>query len=302
MHLEEMNSLSWADPELAGYVEVEGGRIWYRVNGTANRHKTPLLCLHGGPGISHHYIVPMVDLADERPVVLFDQLDSGNSDRPNDPANWNVSRFVAEIPQVRKALDLERVIVFGHSWGGALAVEYALSNPQGLVALVLGSPLISVKRWIADAQELVAALPDEDRATIQKHEAAGTTDDPEYDKALRTFSYRHLCRSDPRPDYVMKAFSLFNDACYNVMWGPSEFTVTGVLKDFERATELPSIGQETLFICGSEDEARPDAMREFAAAMPNAEVRIVSDAAHFTAADQREAYISAIRAFMSQFD
>jgi proline-specific peptidase len=292
----------WTDPELAGYVTVEGGHIWYRANGTRNSGKTPLLCLHGGPGISHHYILPMVDLADERPVVLYDQLDAGYSDRPNDPANWNVSRFVAEIPEVRRALGLNRVILFGHSWGGALAVEYALTNPEGLVGLVLGSPVISTKRWIEDAQELVAAMPVEDRKAIQKHEAAGTTSDPEYEKAVQAFSHRHVCRSDPRPDYVMQAFSLFNSACYNAMWGPSEFTATGVLKDFDQAGGLPSIEKETLFICGAEDEARPETMRYFASAMPNANVVVIPDAAHFTATDQRKAYISAIREFISRFD
>ena len=125
------------DPEIAGYVAVEGGRVWYRLNGS--RHfaagKMPLLVIHGGPGFSHHYLLTLTDLADERPVILYDQLDSGNSDRPGDPKNWAVERFVDEVDHVRNALGLGRVVVLGSSWGGSVAASYATRRPPGVIGL-----------------------------------------------------------------------------------------------------------------------------------------------------------------------
>jgi L-proline amide hydrolase len=131
------------DPEVAGYVAVEGGRIWYRLNGTEHfaEGKMPLLVIHGGPGFSHHYLLTLTDLADERPVILYDQLDSGNSERPGDPANWTVERFVDEVDYMRNALGLDRLVVLGSSWGGSVAASYAIRQPPGLVGLVLASGL-----------------------------------------------------------------------------------------------------------------------------------------------------------------
>jgi proline-specific peptidase len=147
------------DPEIAGYVAVDGGRVWYRINGTEHfaAGKMPLLVIHGGPGFSHHYLLTLTDLADERPVILYDQLDSGNSDRPGDPANWTVGRFVDEVDHVRNALGLDRLVVLGSSWGGSVAASYAIRQPPGLVGLMLASPLISTERWIAETPSTVSS-------------------------------------------------------------------------------------------------------------------------------------------------
>ena len=104
-----------------GYIDVPGGRIWYGVVGGGNAGAPPLLAIHGGPGMSHDYLYPLVDLADERPIVFYDQLDAGLSDRPNDPANWRIERFLSEIDVVREYLDLKTLSIFGNSWGGTLA-------------------------------------------------------------------------------------------------------------------------------------------------------------------------------------
>jgi proline-specific peptidase len=143
------SAYAYPDPERAGFVAVRGGQVWYRINGA--RHvvegKLPLLVIHGGPGFSHHYLLALTALADDRPVIFYDQLDSGNSQRRGDPANWTVERFVSEVDEVRAALGLDRLIVLGSSWGGTVAAEYAITRPAGLVGLVLASPLISTPRW-----------------------------------------------------------------------------------------------------------------------------------------------------------
>ena len=289
------------DPEIAGYIAVEGGRVWYRLNGS--RHfaagKMPLLVIHGGPGFSHHYLLTLTDLADERPVILYDQLDSGNSDRPGDPKNWTVERFVDEVDHVRNALGLDRLIVLGSSWGGSVAAAYASRRPPGLVGLVLASPLISTERWIADNTAYREQLPEETRKILDEHEAAGTTDSPEYQEAVMAFYTRHLNRMDPWPDELNRAFELANLDLYVTMWGNTEFNATGTLKDFDVSGDLGRIEVPTLMICGEYDEATPAACRDFAAKIPDAGVEILKDASHTGHLEQRDAFMAKLRAFLA---
>jgi proline-specific peptidase len=101
-----------------GFIEVTGGRVWYRSVGEGG---IPLLCLHGGPGFTHYYLEPLELLADQRQVIFYDQLGCGNSDRPEDVTLWTVERFVDELVTVRQTLGLNRLHLFGSSWGGMLA-------------------------------------------------------------------------------------------------------------------------------------------------------------------------------------
>ena len=138
-------------PERELMVPVPGGRIFVRVNGNATTKagKLPVIFVHGGPGGTHVALLEALALADDRMVILYDQLDSGRSDQPNDPANWKVARFVAELEAIRAALGIGRWHVVGHSWGGTVALEYAAQRPTALAGLVLSSPLVSTRRWIA---------------------------------------------------------------------------------------------------------------------------------------------------------
>jgi len=126
-----------------GYVNVTGGRVWYRIVGSGSR--TPLLVVNGGPGNSSHYVKPLSALADERPVIFYDQLGCGRSDRPDDTTLWRTERFVEEVAQIRKALGLEEVHLYGHSWGTMLAVDYMLTKPKGIKSLILASPALSIR-------------------------------------------------------------------------------------------------------------------------------------------------------------
>ncbi|MEM7223322.1 MAG: proline iminopeptidase-family hydrolase [Pseudomonadota bacterium] len=286
------------EPERSGHVAVSGGRIWYRMNG-AERGGLPLLAIHGGPGFSHDYLLPLTDLADERPVIFYDQLDAGRSERPGDPANWRIARFLAEIEALRQALGLERLAVFGNSWGGTLAAEYAAGRPPGLAALVLSSPLISTKHWVEDAIAHRRALPAEVQAVLDREEAAGTTDSQAYQDAVAQFNARHVCRADPLPPYVLRSFEQANMTCYVTMWGPSEFTVTGSLKTYDGAGSLGRIAVPTLFTCGEHDEATPAACAHFAAMVPGARLEVIADASHMAFAERRADYIAVVRRFLA---
>ncbi len=140
-------------------VDVPGGRVWtLTVNPEAPG--TPLLVVHGGPGATHDYLSNLAALADERPVVFYDQLGCGASDRPGDPSLWTVDRAVDELSAVREALGLDRVHLLGQSWGGALVVSYVLeTGGPGVKSLVLSAPLLSTPRWVADQKAWLARLP-----------------------------------------------------------------------------------------------------------------------------------------------
>ena len=149
---------------------------WYRSVGEGG---TPLLCLHGGPGFTHYYLEPLEALADRRQVIFYDQLGCGNADRPDDVSLWTVDRFVAELAQVRAALGLDDLHLFGSSWGGMLAMQYVLDRQPRLRSLILcGSPA-SMIRWVSDCDELLAAQPEDVRQVIRQHEDDGFTACPE---------------------------------------------------------------------------------------------------------------------------
>src|SRR5260221_4209911 len=213
--------------EKEGYVPVDGYRVWYRSVGGGEGEHTPLLILHGGPGVPHDYLENLEALAsDTQRVIFYDQLGCGRSDQPADTSLWRVERFVEELATVRRELGLDSVHILGQSWGGMLAIEYALTQPQGLASLILASTLSSMPMWIAEANRLRNELPPEVQATLLRHETAGTTDDPEYQQAMMVFYERHVIRVVPMPDQVKRALDQVGQVYYT-MNGPSEFHVTG---------------------------------------------------------------------------
>jgi len=139
-----------------GYIPYRGQRVWYGIAGQREEQGNhPLLCLHGGPGASHDYLTPLSVLADTgRRVIFYDQLGAGKSDHPDKPEMWTVELYVEEIDVIRDALGLDRVHVLGHSWGGQLAMEYALTKPSGLVSLVLADSLADMSQWVSEKNRL----------------------------------------------------------------------------------------------------------------------------------------------------
>ena len=225
-----------------GTIPFRGYRTWYRIVGDGEAPgKLPLLALHGGPGVPHDYLESMEALAETgRRVIFYDQLGCGNSDQPHDPALWTVDLFVEEVGAVRAALGLDQVHLLGQSWGGMLAMEYALTQPTGLASLIIESSPASMRQWVSEANRLREALPPEVQATLLRHETAGTTADPDYEAAMAVFYARHVCRLDPMPDYVARAFAKLaeNPEVYHTMNGPSEFHVVGTLRDWDITARL----------------------------------------------------------------
>jgi len=283
-----------------GLVEVTGGRVWYEVVGSGDA--TPLLVLHGGPGFTHEYMRSLEALADERPVVFYDQLGCGRSDRPDDLSFWTTERHVEELALVRWALGLEKVHILGQSWGGMLVTDYALTRPTGVESIVMASPCISIPRWVADAARLKAALSPELIATIDSHEARGFTTCPEYMAAMLVYYKRHVCRLDPWPVEVERAFHTYGPVVYETMWGPSEFTVSGNLSDYDRSGRLKEIELPVLFTCGRHDEATPESVGWYSSLLPGSRLVVFEESSHMSHLEERERYNDVIREFLREVE
>jgi len=285
-----------------GYIDVPGGKVRYREIG-AGRKAIPLLTVHGGPGAPHDYLEPLEALGDERPVIFYDQLGCGNSDRPDDTALWTIERYVEELDQVRKFLKLSRTHILGQSWGSMLATDYLLKKkPTGVRGLIFSGPCLSVSRWAADQRAYLAEMPESIRAVIYEKEASGETDSPEYQEAMMSYYRRHLCRLDPWPDCLNRTFEKLGKSVYEHMWGPSEFTVSGTLGNYERAELLKEITQNILFTCGRYDEATPETTAFYHRRHPRSEMVIFEDASHAHHLEKPEEYLGVVRDFLRRED
>lgn len=288
-----------------GFVDVPGGRVAFRVIG--NGGKVPVLVIHGGPGASSClYPSTFTGIAAERPVVMYDQLGSGYSDRITDLERHAVlPRFVAEVAAIREELGLDQLHLVGHSWGATVAMEYLLTgDPEGVLSVVFVGPLLGTARWIQDANDLVATLPDETQAAIRTATETGDYSTPEFQAANTAFLAEFGIRT-PRdelnfPDCAKRPPG--NSGLYNYMWGPSEFLADGTLRDYDRIPRLPELGLPTLFLVGEYDEARPETMREFQSLVPGSVVEVIPDAGHVSMVDQPELFNAAINDFLTEVE
>jgi proline-specific peptidase len=279
-------------------VSVPGGTVW---TGTYGHGSGPaLLCLHGGPGMPSYYLEDLTALAETRMVVLYDQLGCGRSARPHDADLWTVDRAVAEVEAVRSALGLSQVHLLGHSWGGFLAVAYAREHPEHLVSLVLSSPLIAVGDWMDDAAALVETLSVHARDAIRRHEAAGTYDHPDYAAATEEFYRRYFCRLEPWPASLQRTFAEMGEGQYRTLWGPSEFTQTGRLRGEDLTPALDRLAP-SLWICGSDDEARPSTVRRYAKRAAG-QLAVIDGGSHCVHMEERARYLGTVGEFLARWD
>ena len=281
-----------------GYVEYRGYRTWYRIVGDP-ASATPLLALHGGPGSTHNYFGPLERLAPERPVVLYDQIGCGNSDRPTD-IEWNVDVFRDEVAAVREQLGLERIHLLGTSWGGMLAQEHVFSGAQGIVSLILSSTLANLALWNEEQLKLKALLPPEVVEVLDRHEAAGTYDDPEYEEAMGVYFDRHFYRGpQPRPELEAMAKGRAPDV-YRAMQGPNEWTTTGALKGWDTRDRLHEIGVPTLVVRGRYDMCTAPIAAELVNGIAGARGAVLEHSSHTPVMEETDRYLELVGAFLRE--
>ena len=279
-----------------GMLEVTGGKIWYRVFGT--KKKIPLIVLHGGPGFPHNSLLPLVELADQRQVVFYDQLDCGKSDRPADKSLWTIARYVEELATLIKELGFEKFILFGHSWGSILALEYYLQYSAGIEKLIFASPVFSSSRWTKDGASYVKMLSEEHQKVIMAHDSGKPFNLDIFKQAEADYNRRHLCRLNPWPKDLKKSVAGLGQQVYHHMWGKCEWKPTGELKSYERINKLPEVQIPVLLTCGYYDNPTPETTSYYQQQISNAKIKVFKNSSHSAFLEDRDEYIAALKEFL----
>jgi proline iminopeptidase len=243
-----------------GYVKVLNYWIFYKSFGEPR--KGTILCLHGGPGGTHDSSISMVKLSEDGyRVILYDQLGCGKSDQPPDQSLYTVERYVEEVEGVRIGLGLDKINLYGHSWGGFLDVAYAIKYSDNLKSLLVSSGSSSTPLCASEMWRLRSELPKELQETLARYEVEGDYLNDEYLRAVDEVYKKHLCRLDPWPptlrSMVEQKRKGFPGLVYKLMWGPNEFFPVGTLRYWDVTNELHKINAPTLITCGRYDEVTP---------------------------------------------
>jgi proline iminopeptidase len=285
-------------PDETGFADVPGGKAWWRRVGVAG--KTPLLLLHGGPGAGHNYLLPFLALSRDRPVIFYDQLGCGQSDSPTDEATYTIQRAVDEVDAIRAALGLERIVLFGNSWGSMLAIEYMCQGRSaGVEKLILSGALASIPQTVAGMRRWIAAMPGGDR--LMALEAAGETGSDEYVQLTQRFYDRHVCRAQPTPPEVAESLAIAGSSiAYRVMNGPNEFTIVGVIKDWDRRADLGRIAVPTYITMGEFDEVDLACHQTLHQGIAGSSFEIFPGASHMTMNEDPEGYVAAVARFIDR--
>lgn len=280
------------------------GETWYRVEGDLNNGLTPLVLLHGGPGAAHNYLIPIAELVRPtgRAVVLYDQIGCGLSTHLIDAPKefWTPELFMEELQLLVEHLGISNnYALLGQSWGGMLGMQFASKKPAGLQALVVADSPAGMKIWVSEANKLRALLPAQVEETLQMHEAAGTTDSPEYLAAMDVFYERHVCRI-PMPPDVLASFAQLNaePTVYHTMNGPSEFYCIGSLKDWDIHDELHNISVPTLLVSGAYDEATPAMVQEIHRRIPDVLWELFPSSSHMPHVEEPERFAQVVNSFL----
>ncbi|PWU04715.1 MAG: proline iminopeptidase [Terriglobia bacterium] len=283
-------------------IPIDGGkyRAWTKRAGESD---IKVLLLHGGPGFNHMYLECMEDFLPQAGIEFYyyDQLGSTFSDNPDDNSLWTIERFRDEAEQVRQGLGLEQFYLYGHSWGGMLAYEYALKYGTHLKGLVISDMVASIPYYVQYVNKLRQQFPPDAVATLQKYEAKSDFEAPEYQKIIFDQLYtKHLCRLNPWPEPVDRAFKFVNQKIYNYMQGPNEFVISGTMKNWDRTRDLKDIRPRTLVMGARYDTMDPLEMQRIAQAMPNARAVISERGSHLALYDDQDWYFGELIRFLKQ--
>jgi len=280
--------------------------VWTKRIG--NNPKIKLLLLNGGPGATHEYFECFENFlpAEGIEIIYYDQLGCGNSDNPNDVALWDLGRYVEEVEQVRKALNLDEsnFYVLGHSWGGILAMEYTLKYQHNMKGLIISNMMSSCPEYGKYADEVLAKqMNPKVLAEINKIEAAKDFANPRYMELLiPNFYEKHILRfpSKDWPEPVNRSFAKMNQSLYVTMQGPSEFGISGKLEKWDRKSDLKKITIPTLVIGAKYDTMDPNHMSAMSKLVQNGTYLYCSKGSHMAFYDDQKAYFEGLIAFLNK--
>jgi proline iminopeptidase len=286
-------------PVREGTEAIHGYRLYWRSVGAPTRGT--VLTLHGGPGATHDYLLSFIDLARfGYRVVFYDQLGCGRSELARDVSEYSIDRDVSDLELLRNRLALGPVHLLGSSYGGLLAIAYALAYPQGLTTLTSASGLADVPLTVREMQRLKRELPPETRAVLERFESRGEYQHPDYLSAVKVFYQRHLCRLDPWPPELTYSLDHISVPKYGTMNGPNEFTIIGTIRDWDATPRLGEIRVPTLVTAGRFDEVTPAVAESIHRGIRGSEYRLFENSSHVPFWEERPRYMDAVRTFLER--
>ena len=284
-----------------GYVSVLGYDLFYRQFGEPLRGE--VLALHGGPGATHDYLLSMADLAPHGyRVTFYDQLGCGRSQLPNNNALFVPERYVEEVEEFRKKMKLGRPHVIGSSWGGMLAIAYALKYQRNMRTMTSVGGLHSVPLTLKEMLRMKSELPQDVQKTMAKYESVGDYTNPEYVEAVMVFYRKHLCRLPVWPKEVTYSLDHTSMPVYGFMNGPNVFTMIGNTRYWDVTSQLHTIRVPTLVLGGKYDEVSPVVTREIHRYIRGSELTIFPNSSHLAFWEEREAFMKRVLRFLGKHE
>lgn len=278
-----------------------GYHVWTRKEGESD---IKILLLHGGPGMTHEYLEPFSAFAEKNniEIIFYDQLGSYNSDQPDDRSLWTIDRYCEEVDEVRAAWNLDNFYLYGQSWGGMLAMEYAVRHGKKLKALINSNMVDDMNDYATYINKYRDSMDKKDVQYMKRIEYKGNFKDVHYNDLLFKLYERCICRITPWPDAVNRTFAHTNEQVYNTLQGPTEFTITGSLKNWSIRSRLNDIAVPTLLLGARYDSMNPKVIMEMANRFQNAEAHICPNGSHFSIFDDQEDYFNTILNFLKKIE
>ncbi|KAJ7037253.1 Alpha/Beta hydrolase protein [Mycena alexandri] len=283
-------------------------KTWYKVIGDLHgpTSRRPLVALHGGPGVNHGYLLILSDLtkAHSIPLIVYDQIGNGNSthlpEKMGDISFWTEQLFLDELANLLTHLGVKEYDILGHSWGGMFGSRHAATQPAGLKHLVLASTPASMGLWVKSQNALRAKLPQDVQDILDEHEKNGTTESEAYQAAVAVFYSRHLCTINPMPEPVAEGFGWIkkDPTVYLTMNGPTEFYITGPLKEWTMIQDAHKITVPTLLVNGRHDQAQDPVVAPFFHEIPHVKWANFAESSHMVHFEERKRYMEVVGNFL----
>ena len=291
---------SSAPIEREGSSAIHGYRLFWKIIGEPGPRGTVIL-LHGGPGATHDYLLAFRDLARQGfRLVLYDQLGCGRSELARDVGEYTIERDVEDLEELRRSLGIDRFHLLGSSYGGLLAIAYALVHPDPLKSLISASGLADVPLTVREMQRLKRELPAPWPEVLERHEAKGEFQDPEYLAGVMVFYRRHLCRIPQWPAEVTYTLDHMSLPKYGTMNGPNEFTITGTIREYDATPRLGEIRVPTLVTTGRYDEVTPVVAESIHRGIRGSTLVRFEESSHLAFWEERDRYMETVARFLAE--
>jgi proline iminopeptidase len=289
-------------PSDSRFLGVDGGRVYVRTFGS-RRAKRTLLCIHGGPGATHDYLLPLSDLTRRGyRVVFYDALGCGRSDLPKGTDLFTLDHDLEVLEAVWRSLGGERVHLMGSSYGGMLALAYASRHSENLLSLNSTGGLCDIPFATREMKRLVRGLPARTQRVLRKYERVGEFQHPEYEAAVDVFYRRHLCRLDPVPEELMSSLIRISRPVYYTMNGPNEFTIVGNISKIDFSDDLRRISVPSIILHGKYDEVTPAVGKRIHRRIAGSRLHIFPRSSHVSFWEERASYMRLVTEFLNEAD